>query len=200
MTNSFSDFAKARMILVIGSNMTEAHPVAGAAVKRAVLNGAELLVADPRRTELAEKAALHIPLKVGSDIALLNGLMHVLITEDLYDKKYVESCCVGFEELKNKVMEYPPERAAEICGLSPDLIRQVARRLAAVKPAMLMYTLGITEHTCGVNNVLSCANLQMLLGNVGFECGGVNPLRGRTMSREPVTWGPCPMSSPDTRR
>ncbi len=180
------------MLLVIGSNMTEAHPVAAAAVKRAVLNGAELYVVDPRRTEMAEKATLHVPLKVGSDIALLNGLMHVLITEDLYDKNYVNSCCTGFEELKEKVMEYPPERAAEICGLDPEMIRQVARRLAAVKPAMLMYTLGITEHTCGVNNVLSCANLQMLLGNVGFECGGVNPLRGQNNVQGACDMGALP--------
>ena len=192
MTNSFSDFAKAKMLLVIGSNMTEAHPVAAAGVKRAVLNGAELYVVDPRRTEIAEKATRHVPLRVGSDIALLNGLMHVLITEDLYDKNYVSSCCTGFEELKKKVMEYPPERAAQICGLDPGMIRQVARRLATVKPAMLMYTLGITEHTCGVNNVLSCANLQMLLGNVGFECGGVNPLRGQNNVQGACDMGALP--------
>jgi formate dehydrogenase major subunit len=200
MTNSFADFAKAKMLLVIGSNMTEAHPVAGAMVKRAVLNGAELYVVDPRRTELAEIATQHLPLKVGSDIALLNGLMYVLITEDLYDKNYVNSCCAGFDELKIKVMEYPPERAAEICGLDADLIRRVARRLAAVKPAMLMYTLGITEHTCGVNNVLSCANLQMLLGNVGFECGGVNPLRGQNNVQGACDMGALPNVFPGYQR
>ncbi len=127
MTNSFADFSKAKMILAIGSNMTEAHPVAAAAVKRAVLNGAELYVVDPRRTEFAEKATQHIPLKVGSDIALLNGLMHVLITEDLYDKNYVKTCCTGFEELEKKVMEYPPERAAEITGLDAETIRQTGQ-------------------------------------------------------------------------
>ena len=102
-----------------------------------------------------------------------------MITEDLYDSKYVESCTVGFEKLRDTVMNYPPERAAGIAGIPADTIRRVARTMAEVKPAMLIYTLGITEHTCGVNNVLSTANLQMLLGNVGFECGGVNPLRGQ---------------------
>ncbi len=167
------------MILMVGTNMSEAHPVASTFVKDAVLCGAQLIVVDPRRTDMVDFAQLHVPIKVGSDVAFINGVMNVLITEKLYDKKYVESCTVGIEELKKKVMEYPPERAAEISGVSAETIRDVARRLASVKPAMLMYTLGITEHTCGVNNVMSCANLQMLLGNVGFECGGVNPLRGQ---------------------
>jgi formate dehydrogenase major subunit len=192
MTNSFADFAKAKMFFVIGSNMTEAHPVAATFLKNAVRNGAQLIVSDPRRTKLAEMADVHVPLKVGSDIAYLNGLMHVLITENLYDQKYVESCCTGFEALKAKAMEYPPERAAQIAGISVELLTEVARRLAAVSPAMLVYTLGITEHTCGVNNVLSCANLQMLLGNVGFECGGVNPLRGQNNVQGACDMGALP--------
>jgi formate dehydrogenase major subunit len=200
MTNSFKDFAKAKMILAIGTNMTEAHPVAATFVKNAVADGAELIVVDPRRTGLAEHATLHVPLKVGSDIALLNGLMYVLIEENLYDKSYVESCCMGFDELKAKVMEYPPERAAEISGISADTIRHVARRLATVKPGMLAYTLGITEHTCGMNNVLSCANLQMLLGNVGFECGGVNPLRGQNNVQGACDMGALPNVFPGYQR
>ncbi len=168
MTNSFADFAKAKMFFVIGSNMTEAHPVAATFLKNAVLNGAGLIVSDPRRTKLAEMADIHVPIKVGSDIAYLNGLMHVIIRENLQDQKYVESCCTGFEALKAKVMEYPPERAAAIAGISVEMLEAVARRLASVKPAMLIYTLGITEHTCGVNNVMSCANLQMVLGQCRF--------------------------------
>ncbi len=180
------------MILVIGSNMTHAHPVAATFVKNAVKNGAELIVIDPRATELTKYSVEHLPLKVGSDIALLNGLMHVLISEELYAKEYVNSCTAGFEELKAKVMEYPPERAAEISGIPAQDIVRVARRLATVRPAMLMYTLGITEHTCGVNNVMSCANLQMLLGNVGFECGGVNPLRGQNNVQGACDMGALP--------
>jgi formate dehydrogenase major subunit len=162
MTNSFNEFARAKMFMVIGSNMIEAHPVAATFVKNAVMRGAKLIVVDPRRHRLVDFATLHAPIRVGSDIAFLNALMHVLITEDLYDRKFVSSCTIGFEELKAKVMEYPPERAAEICGVSATLIREVARQAAVVKPMMLCYTLGITEHTCGVNNVLSVANLQML--------------------------------------
>ena len=192
MTNSFNEFARGKMILVIGSNMTEAHPVAATYVKNAVLNGAELIVFDPRRHKLCDHATLHLPLRVGSDIALLNAIMYVLITEDIYDRKFVESCTMGFDEMKATVMKYPPERAAEICGIDASLIRETARRLAAVKPIMLCYTLGITEHTCGVNNVLTVANLQMLLGNMGMECGGVNPLRGQNNVQGACDMGALP--------
>jgi formate dehydrogenase major subunit len=192
MTNSFADFAKAKMFFVIGSNMTEAHPVAASFLKNAVQNGARLIVSDPRRTKLAEIADVHVPIKVGSDVAYLNGLMHVLITENLYDREYVERCCTGFEALKAKVMEYPPARVAPIAGISEAMLIDVARRLAAVNPVMLIYTLGITEHTCGVNNVKSCANLQMVLGNVGFECGGVNPLRGQNNVQGACDMGALP--------
>jgi formate dehydrogenase major subunit len=179
MTNSFKDFGDARMFLVIGSNTTEAHPVAATYIKQAVRHGARMIVVDPRKSGIADHADVHLPIRVGTDVALINGLMHVLIEEDLYDRAYVESCTVGIDGLKETVAEYTPERAAEICGIPAETIRDVARQLASVRPAMLIYTLGITEHTCGVDNVLSCANLQMLLGNVGFDCGGVNPLRGQ---------------------
>ena len=192
MTNSFADFSKAKMFFVIGSNMTEAHPVAATFVKNAVQNGGRLIVADPRRTALTRFAEKHLPLKVGTDVALLNGLMNVLITENLYAREYVESCTSGFDELKAKVLEYPPERAASICGVDADSIREAARAMAEVRPAMLMYTLGITEHTCGVNNVLSCANFQMLLGNLGYECGGVNPLRGQNNVQGACDMGALP--------
>lgn len=161
-------------------------------VKNAVQNGAQLIVADPRRHRLCRYATLHLPLKVGSDIALLNAIMHVLIAEELYDRQFVESCTTGFDTLTAKVMEYPPERAAPICGIDPKTIRKTARLLASVKPVMLCYTLGITEHTCGVNNVLSTANLQMLLGNMGMECGGVNPLRGQNNVQGACDMGALP--------
>ena len=179
MTNSFSEFSRAKMFFVIGSNMAEAHPVAATFVKNAVMNGAELIVVDPRRHYLADFASLYVPINVGSDIAFLNSVMHVLISKGLYDKDFVESCCAGFDAFKEKIMEYPPEIGARISGVDAEIIRDTARRLASVKPAMLCYTLGITEHTCGKNNVMSVANLQMLLGNMGIECGGVNPLRGQ---------------------
>ena len=180
------------MFMVIGSNMVEAHPVAATYVKNAVQRGAKLIVVDPRRHPLVDFATAHVQIRVGSDIAFLNAMMHVLIEEDLYDQKFISSCTVGFEELKEKVSEYPPERAAEICGVSAEEIRQTARLAASVKPMMLCYTLGITEHTCGRNNVLSVANLQMLLGNMGRECGGVNPLRGQNNVQGACDMGALP--------
>jgi formate dehydrogenase major subunit len=192
MTNSFSEFARAKMIMVIGSNMVEAHPVAATFVKNAVLQGAQLIVVDPRRHALVDLATLHVPIRVGSDIALLNALMHVLIAENLYDRTFVESCTIDFDKLAEKVLTYPPERAAAICGVSAETIRDLARRIASVKPMMLCYTLGITEHTCGKHNVQSVANLQMLLGNIGMECGGVNPLRGQNNVQGACDMGALP--------
>jgi formate dehydrogenase major subunit len=200
MTNSFADFEKAKMIFVIGSNMTEAHPVAASGVKKAVLAGAQLYVIDPRRTPLADMATLHVPIRVGSDVAFLNGLMHVLISENLYDKAYVDSRCSGFDALKAKVLEYPPERAEEICGISADAIRDLARRIASVKPGMLMYTLGITEHVSGKRNVMTLANLQMLLGNMGVEGGGVNPMRGQNNVQGACDMGALPNVFPGYQR
>jgi formate dehydrogenase major subunit len=192
MTNSFGEFAKAKMFFCIGTNMTEAHPVAATFLKNAVMEGAELILVDPRKQPLADFATMHVPIRVGSDIAFLNGLMHVLITENLYDKAFVDERCKGFEELKATVMNYPPEKAAEIAGISVELLSETARKLASVKPVMCCYTLGITEHTCGRNNVLSVANLQMLLGNMGLECGGVNPLRGQNNVQGACDMGALP--------
>jgi len=192
MTNSFSEFSRAKMFFVIGSNMTEAHPVASTFVKNAVLKGAKLIVADPRRHRLVDFADMHLQLKVGSDIALLNAIMYVLIEEDLYDKEFVQKNTTGFDELKEVVMNYPPEKVVDICGIEAEKIREVARLLASVKPVMLCYTLGITEHTCGRNNVMSTANLQMLLGNMGVEMGGVNPLRGQNNVQGACDMGALP--------
>ena len=192
MTNSFSEFSRAKMFLVIGSNMIEAHPVASTFVKNAVLSGAKLIVVDPRRHRLVDFADMHLPLKVGSDIALLNAIMHVLIQEELYDKAFVAEHTTGFDALKETVMAYPPEKVSDICGIDADTIREVSRLLASVKPAMVCYTLGITEHTCGKNNVMSVANLQMLLGNMGVEAGGVNPLRGQNNVQGACDMGALP--------
>lgn len=180
------------MFLIIGSNMTEAHPVAASFLKNAVQNGARLIVVDPRKHKLVEFAETHLPLKVGSDIALLNGIMYVLLEENLYDKKFVESYCTGFEEFKQSVMKYPPEVAGKISGIAPETIRKVAHDLASVQPLMLCYTLGITEHTSGTNNVMTIANLQMLLGNMGRECGGLNPLRGQNNVQGACDMGALP--------
>lgn len=172
--------------------MTEAHPVAATFLKNALSKGAKLIVVDPRLQPLAKLADIHCQIKVGSDIAFLNGLMNVIITENLYDKNFVESRCDNFEPFRKKIMEYPVDRAAEISGVDADAIRRVARMLAEIKPAMLCYTLGITEHTTGKDNVMSTANLQLLLGNMGLPSAGVNPLRGQNNVQGACDMGALP--------
>ena len=196
MTNSFGEFENAKLFFLIGTNMTEAHPVAAYYVKQALKKGAKMIVADPRKHALADQAHIHAQLKVGTDVAFLNGIMHVLISEEIYDKEYVAANCVDFEEVKSAVMKYPPEKASEICGVSVEMIKEIAHTLASIKPATLCYTLGITEHTCGKNNVMSIANLQMMLGNVGVEGGGVNPLRGQNNVQGACDMGALPGTYP----
>ena len=181
MTNSIDDVAEcAQSYFIIGSNTTENHPVIGMRIRQAVKQrGAKLIVADPRKIPLTDFAVLHLQQRPGSDIALLNALANVLIEEDLYDKQYVAERTEGFEDLKAMVAKYTPERAAEITGVPAEDIRQAARILAANRPGALLYAMGITQHTTGHQNVQACANLQMLLGNVGVPGGGVNPLRGQ---------------------
>ncbi|PJE78722.1 Formate dehydrogenase H [invertebrate metagenome] len=179
MTNSFEEFEKTKLFIIIGSNMLEAHPVAATFLKKAVQNGTKLILIDPRKQKLLQFADTHIQLKCGTDVALINALMHVLIRDQIYDKNFVEQHCENFEALKEQVAHCTPEYAADICGITPREITDAAHMMASIKPAMLCYTLGLTEHISGTDNVLSVANLQMLLGNMGQEGGGVNPLRGQ---------------------
>jgi formate dehydrogenase alpha subunit len=179
MTNSIGEIEECSVILVIGSNTTEAHPVISYMMKKAVKKGALLIVVDPRRIELTRWAARHFQHNVGSDIALLNAVMHEIIKNGHQDAKFIEKSTEGFEELKRTVEKYTPESASEICGLRPDEIRELALMLGTAEKTALFYTLGITEHITGTDNVKTCANLQMLLGNVGIESAGVNPLRGQ---------------------
>jgi formate dehydrogenase major subunit len=192
MTNSIQEFAKTKLLFCIGTNMTEAHPVAATFVKNGARNGAKLIVVDPRKHKLADHADVFAQIKVGSDVAFLNALMYVLITEDLYDKDFVRDHCENFDALKETVLKYPPERGAEISGVPAETIVEIARMLGTIKPAMLLYTLGITEHTCGTDNVMGVANLQMLLGNIGKENAGVNPLRGQNNVQGACDMGALP--------
>ncbi len=193
MTNSIADIVEqAKAYFIIGSNTTEQHPVIGIQLRQAVRRGAKLILADPRELDLASIATLHLQQKPGTDIALLNGLMHIIIAEDLWDKEFVANRTEGFEELKTTVARYTPEYAEEITGVPAQDIRTAARLLAAHKPASLLYAMGITQHISGHQNVLSCANLQMLLGNMGIPGGGVNPLRGQNNVQGACDMGALP--------
>jgi formate dehydrogenase alpha subunit len=179
MTNSIGEIKEADTIFVIGSNTTENHPVIGAYVKQAKKNGKKLIVADPRVTELAGKADVYMQLKPGSNVALLNAMMNVIIEEGLEAKQYIEERTENYDELKQTVKEYTPEKAEAITGVKADLIREAARLYAKAEKGSILYAMGITQHSSGTEHVFAIADLAMLCGNVGKESTGVNPLRGQ---------------------
>jgi formate dehydrogenase alpha subunit len=186
MSNSMDDVAeKAAAILIIGSNTTEQHPVFGARLRQAVLRrGTKLVVADPRRVDIADFAkpaygGLYLRNRPGTDIVLINTLMHIILKKGWEDKGFIETRTENFEELVATVENYPPEMASGITGVTVETLYQAAEILALNKPMAVIWAMGITQHIVGVSNVMSLANLQMLLGNMGVEGGGVNPLRGQ---------------------
>jgi len=180
MTNSIDEIKNAACIFVIGSNTTEAHPVIGLYVKEAVMkNGAELIVADPRKIDLVRFAKLHIAQKPGTDVALINAMMNVIINEELYDKDFISERTEDFEKLESVLKDITAERAQAITTIPAEKIRTAARIYAKADTASIIFSMGITQHTTGTDNVLSLANLAMLTGNVGKASTGVNPLRGQ---------------------
>jgi predicted molibdopterin-dependent oxidoreductase YjgC len=197
MTNSIEELADTDLLLVIGSNTTEAHPVISLRMKRAVKNGAKLIVVDPRKIELTKWATRHLQINIGTDIPLFNAFAHVMIKENLYDHEYVENRTEGFAELAKHVEFYTPEYAAEVCGVPAEEIIAAAREYAAASgKAAICYTLGITEHSCGSHNVQSVANLGMLGGNFGKPNAGVNPLRGQNNVQGASDSGALPTDLP----
>lgn len=175
------DLAKhAQAFFIIGSNTTEQHPVFGTMIRRAVrFRGAKLVVADPRKIDITEFATLHLRQRPGTDIPLLNGLMHIILEKGWQDQSFIDERTEGFEEFKATVMQYPPDKVAEITGVPVDQLYEAAEIIASSKPTAVLWAMGITQHIVGVRNVMTLANLQMLLGNMGKPGGGVNPLRGQ---------------------
>jgi formate dehydrogenase alpha subunit len=193
MTGSIEDFEAADCIFVIGSNTTECHPIIGSAIKRAAKNrGATLIVADPRSIELTELATLHLRHRGGTDVALINAMMHVILREGLEDKRFIAERTEDFEELRRAVEPCTPEWAQKITGCNADDIARAARLFAEAEAASIVYSMGITQHTCGTDNVLSTANLAMLTGNVGKRGAGVNPLRGQNNVQGACDMGALP--------
>lgn len=193
MTNSISCMEKADVILVTGSNTTEQHPLIGTRILKAVKSGkTKLIVADNRKIRLAKFADLHLRCKNGTDVAFLNGLMHVIIQEGLEDKEFVRNRTENYEALKQVVEKYTPEVSAQITGITAQEIIDAARLFAKAKKGMIVYSMGITQHTHGVDNVRSCANLAMLTGNLGEPGTGVNPLRGQNNVQGACDMGALP--------
>jgi len=180
MTNSIAELEDADCILVIGSNTNENHPVIAARIKRAArLKNKDLIVIDPRRQDLVRHARLWLRQIPGTDIALINGMMQVIIEEQLYDQTYVAERTENFEALKETVAKYTPEYAERICGVPASQLTAAARMYARARAGSIVYCMGITQHTVGTDNVKTLGNLAMLCGNVGILGGGVNPLRGQ---------------------
>ncbi len=194
MTNSMDDIAEqARLIFVTGSNTTEQHPVFGTMLRQAVLRrGATLIVADPRRIDLTEFAALHLRMKSGTDIAMLNGLMHIILKNGWEDKDFIANRTEGYEDFAANLEKCDPETTSCITGIPVEKLVQAAEMLGTIKPGAVMWAMGITQHTVGVQNVQTLANLQMLLGNIGKPGSGINPLRGQNNVQGACDMGALP--------
>lgn len=196
MTNAIEEIKHNDAIFVIGSNTTENHPVIGAMMKQGIQKGSKLIVADPRKIELADYADVFLQIKPGTNIALLNAMMHVIIQEGLHDKKYIEERTENFEAIEELVRDYAPERAAEICGVDPQDIIKAARIYAEADKAGIYYAMGITQHSTGTRGVMSISNLALLCGNVGKEYAGINPLRGQNNVQGACDMGALPSDYP----
>jgi formate dehydrogenase alpha subunit len=180
MTNTVADIEQADVILITGSNTTENHPVLSSVVKRAVTaKGAKLIVVDPRRIRITRYAHKWLRQNLGTDVAWINGLMHVILKEGLHAKEFIENRTEGFDELQKIVEKFAPDTVEQITGIPAQDIIDAARLYANAERGSILYCMGITQHTTGTDNVKSLANLAMLCGNMGIEGGGVNPLRGQ---------------------
>lgn len=178
-TNSFNDVERTQAFLVIGTNTTENHPIVGARIRQRVLAGVPLVVIDPRRTELARIANVHLMLRPGTNLPLFNAMAKLMIDEGWIDRKFIENRTSGFEAFVKSLEPWTLERAAEICGLEPAKIRAATEIYARTRPAMCLHGLGVTEHIQGTDSVSAIAHLAMLTGNLGIPGAGVNPLRGQ---------------------
>jgi formate dehydrogenase major subunit len=179
MTNSTPELEDADCILITGSNTTEAHPLVASRILKAKEKGGKLIVIDPRRTQIARYADIFVRQRLGTDVAWINGVMHIILKEGWQNKEFISTRTEGFEELKREIENYPPEKVEEITGISQADLRAIAETYAKAKTGMIIYAMGITQHITGTENVISLANLAMLTGNIGRLSTGVNPLRGQ---------------------
>lgn len=207
MTNSIEEIKGADCILLTGTNTTENHPVISLTIKEAVTRGAKLIIVDPRRIDLVEMADVFLQCVPGTDVAWINGMMNVIIEENLTADQYIKERTEGFDALKEVVKKYTPEYVEKITGIPAEDLRLAARLFGQAEKGSIVYCMGITQHITGTDNVKSLANLAMLTGNVGFESTGVNPLRGQNnvqgacdMGALPNVYpGYQPVNAPDIR-
>ena len=192
MTNSIAEVADASCILAIGTNTTEDHPIIGMDIKKAVRNGAKLIVANPREIELCRFATLWLRHRPGSDVALLMGMMKVIVDEGLLDSSFIEERCENFEQFHDSLENFDLGRVAQITGIPQGKVVEAARIFAQNSPATILYGMGITQHSHGTDNVIATANLAMLTGNIGKPSTGVNPLRGQNNVQGACDMGALP--------
>ena len=178
-TNSYDDIETAQTILICGANATENHPIVGARIKQAALHGANLIVIDSRRIELAQFAAIHLQPRPGTNIPLLNALAYTIVEEQLFDAQFANERVSEWDEFREFIKPFAPEQVGSTCGVAADLVRQAARLYATSRPAMCFHGLGVTEHTQGTDGVMCLVNLALLTGNIGKRGTGINPLRGQ---------------------
>jgi len=198
VTAPVAECRNAEVIIVIGANPTENHPVAATFIKNAVRNrGATLIVADPRGQALERDATHMLRFRAGTDVALLNALMNVIVTEGLVDRQYVAAHTEGYERLAAHVASFPPERMAEVCGIPAETLRDVARRYARARSAMIFWGMGISQHVHGTDNARSLIALALITGQVGRPGAGLHPLRGQNNVQGASDAGLIPMVFPD---
>lgn len=179
MTNSVDELAEADCIFVTGSNTTTAHPLVATRLYEAKKRGAKIIVADPRKIHLSMFADVYVSQKLGGDVAFLNGIMNHILAQGWQDQEFVNERTEGFEEFRQVVEKWTPEKASEVCGVAAGDIKKIAELFAKAEKSSIVYCMGITQHVSGVDNVKSLANLAMLTGNIGRASTGVNPLRGQ---------------------
>ncbi len=196
MSNPLADMERPDVIFCIGTNMTECHPVAATRIKKAVSAGASMIVADPRRIELARRADVHLPIRVGSDTALLLAMAHVIAREGLVNEDFTTERTTGLDEFLAHVKGFTPEWAAELCEVPPADIERAAILYGKAERGAIYYTLGITEHICGVDNVKSLCNLALMTGHIGREGTGINPMRGQNNIQGTGDCGALPNNYP----
>jgi formate dehydrogenase major subunit len=196
MSNPLQDMEHPDVIFCIGTNMTETHPVAATRLKKAMRHGAKLIVADPRRIPLAHKADVYLPLRVGSDVALLGAMAHVIAREGLVDQAFIDARTEGSEAFFAHVAKFTPEWAEGITGIPAADIERAAILYGKAERGAIYYTLGITEHICGVDNVQSLCNLALMTGNFGREGTGLNPMRGQNNIQGAGDCGALPNNYP----
>jgi len=197
VTAPFSEVKNSDVIIVIGANPTENHPVAATFFKNAIKNGSKLIVMDPRGQSLKKQADYMLQFNPGADVALLNSLMHVILKEDLFDEEYIKKYTIGFDKMTKHLESFSPELMSPICGIDSNILYDVARTYGKAKNAIIFWGMGISQHTHGTDNARCLISLALMTGNVGRPGTGLHPLRGQNNVQGASDAGLIPMMYPD---